>query len=91
MYGNKIDDNQYFARTVWVILPPAKKCSPKRTDKIEVLIFIKKYNGPKFRSSLVTCILFVDKIKGLRYPDPTGLYVWPLGIWVQDVWRPVQV
>ena len=24
---------------------------------------------------IVTCILFVHKIKGLRYPDPTGLQV----------------
>ena len=78
IYGNKINGNQYFACIDWFILPLAEKCSHKRTDKVEVLIFLKKLayifaNITVRNSEIVTCILFVLKIKGLRYPDLTGL------------------
>lgn len=55
-----------------------KNAHPNGQTRLKCL-FIKKqayfreHNGPKFRSSLVACTLFVDKIKGLRYPDATGL------------------
>ena len=42
IYGNKINGDEHFAFIDWFILALAEKCWHKRTDKVEVLIFIKK-------------------------------------------------